>query len=196
MISGADRRDSGEIRVDSQIVTYNSPRGAIDAGIFMVPEDRKGQGLHLDRTSAENIALPWEKKLLQFGMVMRTAIDKLAETQKQRFDVRGELSQGVGRMSGGNQQKVLIAKWLVETPKVVIFDEPTRGVDVGAKMAIYEIIRKLAADGIAVIVISSELEEVLGLSHRVLVLSEGRQRGILSREEASPARVMSLAVGA
>ena len=195
VISGADRRDSGEIRVDGQIVTYSSPRGAIDAGIFMVPEDRKGQGLHLDRTSAENIALPWEKKLKQFGMITRAAIDKLAETQKQRFDVRGELSQGVGRMSGGNQQKVLIAKWLVETPKLVIFDEPTRGVDVGAKMAIYEIIRKLAADGIAVIVISSELEEVLGLSHRVLVLSEGRQRGILSREEATPARVMSLAVG-
>ena len=99
-------------------------------------------------------------------------------------------------MSGGNKQKVLIAKWLVENPKVIIFDEPTRGVDVGAKMAIYEIIRKLAADGIAVIVISSELEEVLGLSHRILVMAKCRQRGILSREEATPDRVMSLAVSA
>ena len=88
-----------------------------------------------------------------------------------------------------------MAKWLVERPKVLIFDEPTRGVDVGAKMAIYEIIRELASEGIAVIVISSELEEVLGLSHRVLVMAKGRQSGILSREEATPARVMSLAVG-
>ena len=196
VIAGADRRDSGEIRVDDKVVTYDSPRGAIDAGIFMVPEDRKGQGLHLDRTAAENIALPWEKNLQRFGMVMRAGIEKLAGIQKQRFDVRGDLTQPVGRMSGGNQQKVLIAKWLVENPKVFIVDEPTRGVDVGAKMAIYEIIRKLAADGIAVIVISSELEEVLGLSHRVLVMSEGRQRGILSRDQATPASVMSLAVGA
>ena len=196
VIAGADRRDSGDIRVDGELVNYSDPQGAISAGVFMVPEDRKGQGLHLDRTAAENIALPWEKSLRRFGLVTRAAIDRLAAAQKQRFDVRGELTQAVGRMSGGNQQKVLIAKWLVEAPKVIIFDEPTRGVDVGAKMAIYEIIRKLAADGIAVIVISSELEEVLGLSHRVLVLSEGRQRGILAREEATPARVMSLAVGA
>ena len=127
---------------------------------------------------------------------MRSEIAKVGEAQKQRFDVRGDLSKPIGRMSGGNQQKVLIAKWLVQNPKVLIFDEPTRGVDVGAKMAIYEIIRKLAADGIAIIVISSELEEVLGLSHRILVMSEGRQRGILSRREATPASVMSLAVGA
>ena len=194
-IAGADRLDSGEIRVDDKIVKYNSPKGAIKAGIFMVPEDRKGQGLLLERTPAANIALPWERTLEQFGMVMRGSVVRLAERQKQRFDVRGDLTEPVGRMSGGNQQKVLVAKWLVETPKILIFDEPTRGVDVGAKMAIYEIIRKLASDGIAVIVISSELEEVLGLSHRVLVMSEGRQRGILSREEATPARVMSLAVG-
>ena len=196
VIAGADRADSGEIRVEDRLVRYNSPRGAIDAGIFMVPEDRKGQGLHLDRTAAENIALPWEKKLRRFGMVMRAGIDQPGEVQKRRFDVRGDLTRPVGRMSGGNQQKVLIAKWLVENPKVLIVDEPTRGVDVGAKMAIYEIIRKLAADGIAVIVISSELEEVLGLSHRVLVMSEGRQRGILAREDATPAGVMALAVGA
>ena len=194
VIAGADQRDSGEIRVEDKVVNYDSPRGAIDAGVFMVPEDRKGQGLHLNRTAAENIALPWEKNLQRMGMVLRAGIDRLANIQKQRFDVRGDLTRPVGRMSGGNQQKVLIAKWLVENPKVFIVDEPTRGVDVGAKMAIYEIIRKLAADGVAVIVISSELEEVLGLAHRVLVMSEGRQRGILSRDEATPARVMSLAV--
>jgi ribose transport system ATP-binding protein len=100
----------------------------------------------------------------------------------------------VKSMSGGNQQKVLLGKWLVEKPTVFIVDEPTRGVDVGAKMAIYEIIRGLAADGVAVVVVSSELEEVLGLSHRVMVMSGGRQQGILSREEATPQAVMALAV--
>ena len=97
-------------------------------------------------------------------------------------------------MSGGNQQKVLLGKWLVRKPRVFIVDEPTRGVDVGAKMAIYEILRELAADGVAVIVVSSELEEVLGLSHRVLVMSGGRQEGVLSRAEATPQAVMRLAV--
>ena len=114
--------------------------------------------------------------------------------QRARLDIRGDMSLSVQSMSGGNQQKVLIGKWLIKDPKVLIVDEPTRGVDVGAKMAIYEIIRTLAEQGMAVIVVSSELEEVLGLSHRVLVMSGGRQRGILSRFEATPQRVMELAV--
>lgn len=166
------------------------------AGIFMVPEDRKSLGLNLDRTAAENITLPWEKKLQWFGMITPAVVNKMGSKQKERFDIRGRLNLPVSSMSGGNQQKVLLAKWLVEDPSVFIIDEPTRGVDVGAKMAIYEIIRKLAATGIGVIVVSSELEEVLGLSHRVLVMSKGRQTGILAREEATPTRVMSLAVSA
>ncbi len=193
-VAGADRFDSGEIRVDDKVVKYASPRGAIREGVFMVPEDRKGQGLHLGRTAAENMTLPWEKKLQRRGMITSGVVDEIAQTQKKRFDIRGVLSQPVRFMSGGNQQKALIAKWLIENPKIFIVDEPTRGVDVGAKMAIYEIIRSLAANGIAVIVVSSELEEVLGLSHRVLVMSYGRQRGILAREDATPERVMSLAV--
>ena len=194
-IAGADRFVAGEIRVADQVVRYTSPKGAIDAGVYMVPEDRKGQGLNLTRTAAQNITLPWEGTLQRFGMMTSGIVDKVGEQQKQRFDIRGQVGQSVGRMSGGNQQKVLISKWLVNKPKVFIVDEPTRGVDVGAKMAIYEIIRTLAASGVAVIVVSSELEEVLGLSHRVLVMSGGRQTGILSREEATPERVMSLAVG-
>jgi len=193
-IAGADRLDAGEIRVDDAVVKYTTPKGAMKAGIFMVPEDRKGQGLLLARASAENIVLPWESKLQRHGMITNTVIDEIGETQKKRFDIRGRLDLPAGRMSGGNQQKVLISKWLVEKPKVFIVDEPTRGVDVGAKMAIYEIIRALAADGVAVILVSSELEEVLGLCHRVLVMSAGRQRGILVREDATPERVMSLAV--
>ncbi|MDX7950291.1 sugar ABC transporter ATP-binding protein [Lichenihabitans sp. Uapishka_5] len=195
-IAGADRADAGEIRVEDHVVRITSPRSAIAAGIFMVPEDRKGQGLNLDRSAAKNISLPWEAKLQRFGVVTPGIVARTAETQKRRFDIRGQIVQPVGRMSGGNQQKVLIGKWLVETPKVFIVDEPTRGVDVGAKMAIYEILRGLAAEGVAVIVVSSELEEVLGLSHRILVMSGGRQQGILSRDEATPERVMALAVGA
>lgn len=193
-IAGADRADAGDIMVEDKPVKITSPRRAMDAGIFMVPEDRKGQGLNLDRTAAENITLPWEGKLQRLGMITPGIVNKTAQVQRQRFDIRGQIVQPVGRMSGGNQQKVLISKWLVEKPKVFIVDEPTRGVDVGAKMAIYEILRALAADGVAVIVVSSELEEVLGLSHRILVMSAGRQRGILPREEATPERVMSLAV--
>ena len=194
-ISGADRLDSGEIRVKGKLVSFRSPKGAIAAGIVMVPEDRKGLGLNLGRSSAENVTLPWEATLTRLGMIFPSAVDAVGKAQKERFDIRGKMDLPVGSMSGGNQQKVLLAKWLVKNPKVFIVDEPTRGVDVGAKMAIYEIIRGLAAAGMGVIVVSSELEEVLGLSHRVLVMSEGRQKGILSREEATPERVMSLAVG-
>ena len=193
-IAGADRLDCGKLFVSGKPLDNRSPGDAIKAGIFMVPEDRKGQGLHLHRSTGENITLPWERSLTRGGMVTPGVVDEVGRTQKRRFDIRGQLNAPVGRMSGGNQQKALLAKWLVKTPKVFIVDEPTRGVDVGAKMAIYEIIRGLAAEGIAVIVVSSELEEVLGLSHRILVMSEGRQRGILSREEATPDKVMSLAV--
>ena len=127
-------------------------------------------------------------------MITPGVLAAVGRRQKKRFDIRGRLEAPVSAMSGGNQQKVLLAKWLMENPTVFIVDEPTRGVDVGAKMAIYEILRGLAASGTAVIVVSSELEEVLGLSHRVLVMSKGQQQAILSREEATPERVMSLAV--
>ncbi|MCH6472562.1 sugar ABC transporter ATP-binding protein [Sinomonas terrae] len=194
-IAGVDRLDAGEVLLEGKALPCSSPRSAIRAGIVMVPEDRKGQGLNLDRTAEENLTLPWEREIAGGGgLVTKRLIRKVAATQRQRLDVRGNMALPVKSMSGGNQQKVLIGKWLVKDPKVLIVDEPTRGVDVGAKMAIYEIIRKLAASGIAVIVVSSELDEVLGLSHRVLVMSQGRQRGILNRDEAKPQRVMELAV--
>ena len=161
----------------------------------LVPEDRKGLGLNLDRSASANITLPWEAGLARGGLIRPRDVEGLGREQRSRFDIRGRMELPVGAMSGGNQQKVLLAKWLVRNPRVFIVDEPTRGVDVGAKMAIYQIIRDLAASGIAVIVVSSELEEVLGLSHRVLVMSEGRQTGILGRHEATPPRVMALAVG-
>jgi ribose transport system ATP-binding protein len=193
-IAGADRADTGEVIVDGKKVNPRNPRSAIKAGIVMVPEDRKGQGLNLDRTASENVTLPWEPLLAKAGMVTRGIVRAAGAKLSDELDIRGRMGLPVVSMSGGNQQKVLLGKWLVRKPRVLIVDEPTRGVDVGAKMAIYEIIRGLAADGVAVIVVSSELEEVLGLSHRVLVMSGGRQQGVLSRDEATPQAVMALAV--
>lgn len=193
-VAGVDKVDAGHVLVDGEPARITSPSSAMAAKIAMVPEDRKGQGLLLGRSSAENITTPWERVLWKTGLVTRSKIARVANRSREDFDIRGQLDRPSGSLSGGNQQKVLLAKWLVKKPKVLILDEPTRGVDVGAKMAIYEIIRELAASGVAVVVVSSELEEVLGLSHRVLVMSGGRQRAILDRGEASSESVMQLAV--
>jgi ribose transport system ATP-binding protein len=159
-----------------------------------VPEDRKAQGLNLIQTSPINIASPWERVLRKAGLVTRKWLSNIAELSTRDFDIRGSLDLPTLRLSGGNQQKVLLAKWLVGSPKILILDEPTRGVDVGAKMAIYEIIRQVAAKGVAVVVVSSELEEVLGLAHRVLVMSGGRQQAVLDRGDATSETVMNFAV--
>ncbi len=193
-IAGVDRSTEGEICVNGKLVKINSPASAIREGIVMVPEDRKGQGLNLGHTGAQNIVSPWERILRRSSFVTKGWVKDLAEKTAEAFDVRGGIHQPVVRLSGGNQQKVLLAKWLVMEPKVLILDEPTRGVDVGAKMAIYQIIRDVAARGVAVVVVSSELEEILGISNRVLVMSGGKQRKILSRSEADAESVMSLAM--
>ncbi len=193
-IAGADRYDTGVIELEGRQLSLHSPAAAIEAGIVMVPEDRKGQGLNLSRSSAVNIMQPWEADLGRRRLITSKLLNRTAAKARDDFDIRGSMDLPVLRLSGGNQQKVLLAKWLVREPKVLILDEPTRGVDVGAKMAIYEIIRDCAARGVAVIVVSSELEEVLGLSHRVLVMSAGRQRKILPRAEVTSEAVMELAV--
>ena len=193
-LAGSDQATAGEILVDGVAVTIRNPQSSIAAGIAMVPEDRKNQGLLLEQTGAQNIALPWEKKLAKNGIVTKRQISGEANRQREFLDIRGRVDIPVSSLSGGNQQKVLLGKWLVNTPKILILDEPTRGVDVGAKMTIYQTIRSLAQQGVAVVVVSSELEEVLGLSHRVLVMAGGRQRGILSRDEATPENIMVLAL--
>ena len=193
-IAGVDKSTSGEILVQGEKVKINSPARAIRAGIVMVPEDRKSQGLNLGHSGAENIVSPWERILKKAQLVTKAWVKALAEKTASNLDVRGGIHQPVVRLSGGNQQKVLLAKWLVLEPKVLILDEPTRGVDVGAKMAIYQIIRDVAARGVAVLVVSSELEEILGISNRVLVMSGGRQRKILERSEANAESVMLLAM--
>jgi ribose transport system ATP-binding protein len=193
-IAGADRATSGVIRIDGDEVSIENARDGIRSGVAMVPEDRKTQGLLLARNSMENMTLPWESKLTKAGVISSGILSKIYKQQREYLDIRGQASIPVGRLSGGNQQKVLLAKWLINTPKVLILDEPTRGVDVGAKMTIYKTIHELAESGVAVIVVSSELEEVLGLSHRVLVMSGGRQQGILDRKDATPEAVMKLAI--
>lgn len=193
-LAGADRATEGRIVVDGEETVIRSPQDAIRAGIAMVPEDRKSQGLLLGRDSMDNMTLPWQRHLSRRGIVTRSALAATYRRFREELDIRGQADVAVAHLSGGNQQKVLLAKWLVDKPKVLILDEPTRGVDVGAKMTIYAAIRRLAEDGVAVIVVSSELEEVLGLSHRVLVMAEGRPQGILERSDATPEAVMRLAL--
>lgn len=195
-IFGADPVDRGRLEVAGRPVEFRGPGDAVDAGIVLVPEDRKGQGIVLGLTVGENVALPSMRELAERGLLTRAAVRRLAAETAARLHIRGRAGQTARTLSGGNQQKVVIGKWLARDPQVVLFDEPTRGVDVGAKAAIYDVIHDLAADGVGCVVVSSELLEVLGLAHRVLVLSEGRQTALLTREEATEERVMALAVQA
>ncbi len=192
-IAGADPISSGSVRVAGQTVHLSGPAAAIKAGVVLVPEDRKAQGVVLDQTIGENLAFGNFDHVAPKGWVFPKAVQKFAEAGISRLGVKGKPNQAVSKLSGGNQQKVIIAKWVSRPPKVFILDEPTRGIDVGARAAIYDVIADLARSGMAVVVVSSDLEEVLGLSHRVLVLSRGRQRGILDRSEASNVAVMELA---
>ncbi|TGS82072.1 sugar ABC transporter ATP-binding protein [Mesorhizobium sp. M3A.F.Ca.ET.174.01.1.1] len=192
-IAGADPISSGSVRVAGQPVHLSGPAAAIKAGVVLVPEDRKAQGLVLEQTIGENLAFGNFDHVAPKGWVFPKAVQKFAAAGISRLGVKGRPNQAVSKLSGGNQQKVIIAKWVSRPPKVFILDEPTRGIDVGARAAIYDVIADLARSGMAVVVVSSDLEEVLGLSHRVLVLSRGRQRGILDRDEASNVAVMELA---
>ncbi|MBP1860024.1 sugar ABC transporter ATP-binding protein [Rhizobium herbae] len=192
-ITGADAVSAGTVSVDGEVVRLDGPAAAIRAGMVLVPEDRKLQGVILDQTIGENLALGNQDHVASSGWIWPGAIKDFAEKSIARLGIKGRHDQPAGKLSGGNQQKVVIAKWIARPPKVFILDEPTRGIDVGARAAIYEVIADLARSGMAVIVVSSDLEEVLGLSHRVMVISRGRQRGILDRAEANGVAVMELA---
>jgi ribose transport system ATP-binding protein len=193
-IAGADPVSVGSVEVDGTPVQLNGPREAIDAGIVLVPEDRKTQGLCLDMSIADNVAVANLDNVRGTGGFIRPSkVREVAREAGRILQVKGRPDQPAGTLSGGNQQKVVIAKWLERRPRVVILDEPTRGIDVGARAAIYDVIINLARQGVAVVVVSSELDEVLGLSHRVMVLSRGRQMGVLDGEEATDVAVMHLA---
>jgi ribose transport system ATP-binding protein len=192
-ISGADPIAGGSVKVNGDVLKLSGPRDALDHGVVLVPEDRKAQGLILPQTIAENLALGNYPRVAPSGWITSARTLDFAARGISRFQIKGTGSQLVSELSGGNQQKVVIAKSILREPKVVILDEPTRGIDVGARAAIYEIIADLARRGMAVIIVSSDLDEVLGLSHRVMVLSRGRNRGILGREQAGRVAVMELA---
>ncbi|WEY42750.1 sugar ABC transporter ATP-binding protein [Paraburkholderia sp. SUR17] len=192
-IAGADPVSSGSVLVEGEALHLRSPAQAIRAGVVLVPEDRKEQGVVLEHSIEDNFAYGSLDRLGARGWVQPQQVREFANGLIARLGVKGRPQQRAGSLSGGNQQKVVLAKWLAREPKVVILDEPTRGIDVGARAAIYEVIAKLAASGVAVVVVSSDLDEVLGLSHRVMVLARGRCKGVLPREEASDVRVMELA---
>ncbi|HEV7949720.1 MAG TPA: sugar ABC transporter ATP-binding protein, partial [Glaciihabitans sp.] len=172
-ICGADTPIAGGVTVHGKPISLAHPRDGITAGIVLVPEDRKQQGLIVSDTIEDNIALANLDSLTRFGWITAAAVRAKARLAATSMGVKGDVGNSVSSLSGGNQQKVVIAKWLARNPQVVILDEPTRGIDVGARAAIYEVIAALAASGSAVIVVSSDLEEVLGLSHRVMVLARG-----------------------
>jgi ABC-type sugar transport system ATPase subunit len=191
-IFGADPISGGTIWVEGEEVRIGSPRKAVELGIALLPENRKSQGLLMGRSIAENVTLPHLELVSRHGTVLRRVERAHADDLIRRVDVRApRATVPVNALSGGNQQKVLFAKWLLRRPKVLIADEPTRGVDVGAKRAIYELLQSLAAEGMAVLLISSELEEVLGLSHRVLVMRGGEIVRRLDGEEITEEAVIS-----
>jgi ribose transport system ATP-binding protein len=186
----------GEVRMDGQPVSIRSPGDAVAAGLLLAPEDRRQYGLVLEESVQHNLGLPNLDRNSRLGLVSRRREMEMARRVCERLRVRTpRLGQPVGLLSGGNQQKVVLGKWLARQPRVLILDEPTRGVDVGAKSEIYALMDELAAAGIAILMISSDLEEVLGMSDRVLVLHEGRLAGELPRAALSEQAIMHLATG-
>jgi simple sugar transport system ATP-binding protein/ribose transport system ATP-binding protein len=193
-VYGAARVEAGTIELAQGERRGRSPRGSLDAGLAMIPESRKEHGLVFGRSSIENATLSRLRRLSSFGVVHRVRERKAARSVLERCDVRGApYSAPVSALSGGNQQKVLFARTLLCGPRVLIADEPTRGVDVGAKRAIYDILAELAGEGLGVIVISSELEEVLGLSQRVLVMRRGRIAAELTGDAMTEGAVLAAA---
>ncbi|MGI8605044.1 MAG: sugar ABC transporter ATP-binding protein [Verrucomicrobiales bacterium] len=193
---GIDRRLAGDITVDGQPVKISTPRDAIHAGLAFIPEDRKAQGVIIEMAIRDNVAMAGLERYQIAGFARDAAITRSANDMRERLQIRTtDVTKLVGELSGGNQQKVAIAKWLVLQPKVFLMDEPTRGVDVGAKGEIYGVIERLSEQGAGVLFISSELEEILRISDRVLVMHEGQLAGELNREQLSEEAVMRLATG-
>ncbi|MBT2533180.1 sugar ABC transporter ATP-binding protein [Arthrobacter sp. ISL-48] len=191
-IAGAEHR-LGTVVVDGKNLKPDNPMAAIKAGVVLIPEDRKQQGLVVSDTIENNIALPNLGKVSTSGWISPAKVRRFAATVAKGIGMKGNVALPVSSLSGGNQQKIVIGKWLQRDPRLIILDEPTRGIDVGARASIYEVVAELARNGNAVIVVSSDLEEVLGLAHRVMVLARGRNQGILDASEATPSKVMSLA---
>ena len=194
-LCGAEKAQ-GRIFLDGKPVRINNPASAIKAGLGLITEDRKGEGLVLELSVRENLTLPNLRSLSRFGFISHRLEESLVKGSIDKLKVKvRHPEQGVSSLSGGNQQKVVIGKWLAAKPKVLVLDEPTRGVDIGAKREIYDIMNQLVQEGVAIIMISSELPELLGMSDRILVMHEGRISGEFTRDEATQEGIMLAATG-
>jgi inositol transport system ATP-binding protein len=195
-IFGITPSDGGEMRLDGEVVRISDPHMAIEKGFALLTEDRKLSGLFPCLSVLENMEMAVLPHYAGHGFIQQKALRALCEDMCKKLRVKTpSLEQCIDTLSGGNQQKALLARWLMTNPRILILDEPTRGIDVGAKAEIYRLISCLASEGMAVIMISSELPEVLGMSDRVMVMHEGDLMGTLDRSEATQERVMQLASG-
>jgi len=193
---GVDRYDSGAVQLGGSPIPPASPEAAMRAGIGFVPEDRRHQGLVMGMGVSGNVTLALRRRLARFGILTRAAEHAVAQQWAARLDVRtAALDTDVATLSGGNQQKVVLAKWLARSPRLLVVDEPTRGIDVGTKAEVHRIITRLAAQGVGILMISSELPELLGMSDRVVVMHEGHVTAVLDRAQATPESVMRAATG-
>ena len=188
-------RDS--IYIDGNPIKRGSAKASIKAGIYLAPEDRKRTGLITEFDIIKNVSLASLKNYSnRIGLIDSESEETTASNQINKLNIKTPSADTpVINLSGGNQQKVVLGKWLSMNPKLIIFDEPTRGIDVGAKAEIYKLMRKLADKGVAILMISSDMEEVLGISDRIAVMHEGKITGILDREKFSEENIMNLAVG-
>ena len=195
-VFGLTPADSGEVLVHGRPVDVRSPGGAIDAGIGYLPEDRKQHGVVPEMAVDENVSLASLAAVARGGLIDRARERSQAQRYVDQLRIKtASVASEVESLSGGNQQKVALARWLATSPKVLILDEPTQGVDVGSKSEIHALMQELAERGLAVLMISSELPEILGMSDRVAVMRGGTIAGVLSREEATQERVLAMALG-
>ncbi|WP_069363924.1 sugar ABC transporter ATP-binding protein [Salisediminibacterium beveridgei] len=193
---GYRKQSSGEIHINGQLVSMNSPQSAMAHGIGFVSEDRKSKGLVVGFSIKNNLNMTNLADLSKRGWMISEQEDALFDEMKDKLAISAtSKDQAVKSLSGGNQQKVVIAKWLATKPDILILDEPTRGVDIGAKKEIYQIISDLSASGVAIIMVSSELPEIIGMSDRVLVMCEGKQTGMLDHDELTEEKIMHYATG-
>jgi len=193
---GLDPSGGGQIRLDGEALSIRHARDAKARGIYLVPEDRRAEGLVVRMSVRENITLPSLERFSTFRLINRARERTVSDEQIASLGIKTPGGEAlVMNLSGGNQQKVVLGKWLSMSPRVMILDEPTRGVDVGAKAEIYRLMRELAARGNVILMISSDMEEILHMSDRVAVMHEGRITGILDRPNCTEENVMTLAVG-
>jgi rhamnose transport system ATP-binding protein len=195
-IFGIDGRDAGKVVLNGAVIPAGSPTTSMAAGMGFVPEDRRQQGLVMNMAIDHNVALASLSRLSRHRIIRRSAETRLASDWSTRLRLKyGRLKDSANTLSGGNQQKAVLAKWLARRPSLLIVDEPTRGIDVGTKAEVHRLLDEVAHQGVAVLMISSELPEVLGMADRILVLREGRIVAEFSKEEADEASIMRAATG-